>query len=808
MMNFQTLTPSDLLAIAVRRKWLILLFSGISVGIAWTLCLTLPKSYRSSTLIVVEHPKIPESYVNPVVRGSVADRLSMLQQQVLSRSVLSRVIDEFQLYGDRVKREGYEAVIETMRKSIKIETKGGAQIDTFSISFAHESPDTARVVTEKLASQFIDENLKVHEQFIEGTTEFLDQELERAKASLEEQERAIAQFKKRYMGELPGQMEANLHTLGRLQKDLASVNEQLQSRADRRAAIQKMINAYETLGLTFLEVPGNATSPEQVKSGVVIRGSTRKADASDPLAARLRELERSLASLSAEYKDTYPDIIQLKQEIAAVKVKLTEKNEKEKEIVEQQPVQTSTKPSKSSSSTVLDPYLHELRREREENEIGIAALVEQQRKLTAQTREYELRVEKAPEREQELLVLQRDYENTKKNYQALLEKQLNARISENLEKRQKGENFRVLDRANLPRKPESPDQFRIMLIGFVLGGAIGCGAAIGLELLSGVFRRPEELERLLGLPVLAAIPHFRMAYEPRNSVLLEDHAHPHPGTSRSNGKSSRQLLSKPEFRQKPTKYTLLNWKRYTAQREAPGGERTSADTFKQELTLVTKWRPKSFVAEQFRVAATRLVLSSLDRKSTVVVVTSAVQGEGKSATASNLAFVLAQDLGKSALLIDCDFKRPMLHLYTGVPAKPGLADVLNGDAPVESCFHRSGDSSLWVLPSGWGDHQSVDLRKIPQLGKLVAELKDRFDFVIIDTPPILPLADVNLLRTLADMILLVVRAGVTNQEIVQSAVTSLKPAGDTRIILTGYDEPTTGPYMESYYYGAKGSYLP
>jgi Mrp family chromosome partitioning ATPase len=113
-----------------------------------------------------------------------------------------------------------------------------------------------------------------------------------------------------------------------------------------------------------------------------------------------------------------------------------------------------------------------------------------------------------------------------------------------------------------------------------------------------------------------------------------------------------------------------------------------------------------------------------------------------------------------------------------------------------------------VLPSGWGDHQSVDLRKIPQLGKLVAELKDRFDFVIIDTPPILPLADVNLLRTLADMILLVVRAGVTNQEIVQSAVTSLKPAGDTRIILTGYDEPTTGPYMESYYYGAKGSYLP
>lgn len=225
-----------------------------------------------------------------------------------------------------------------------------------------------------------------------------------------------------------------------------------------------------------------------------------------------------------------------------------------------------------------------------------------------------------------------------------------------------------------------------------------------------------------------------------------------------------------------------------------------------ELNMVAKWRPLSMVAEQFRVAATRLVLSSANQKSTVIVVTSALKGEGKSTTASNLAYVLAQDLGKQTLLVDCDFKRPMLHAYTGVPLKPGLVEAIYGDAPLEACLHRSGDVSLWVLPSGRRDHRLVDLTKIPQIMGILTELRARFEFIILDAPPILPLADMNLLASMAEMLVLVVRAGVTHHELVQKSLKALKPLSRAGVILTGYDQGSDTKYLENSYHAGRGTY--
>lgn len=805
-MNIQNFTLRDYVRIAVRSKWIILVTILLSLGIAWGISVTLPKSYRSSTLILVESPKIPESYVNPVVRGSVADRLSMIQQQVLSRTVLSQVIEGFNLFSEQGKREGYDGLIEGLRKNIKIETKGagqGGHVEAFSISFSHSDPTIAMKVTEKLASQFIESNLKVREQLVAGTTEFLELELKNAKLSLETQEQLIAQFKRKHMGELPSQTDANLQTLNRLQKDLASVSEQLQGRADRRASIQKMINAYEALGLTFLEspqssnrVPGNPAQEE-----VLVRGTGKMSESmvEDPLAARLRELERSLATMKSEYKDSYPDIIQLKQEIASVKARLAEKSDggdkkadmterKSDESVKEASPARTVKPPKASG-TVIDPYLHELRKEREEIGIGIHELEDQQRRLKAQIREYEQRVERAPEREQELLVLQRDYENTKKNYQALLEKQLGARISENLEKRQKGESFLVLDPAYLPAKPESPNQMRIMLIGLLVGCALGYGAAFGLEMMAGVIRRPEEAESLLGLPVLASIPDFRLAYTKDGTKRLGTRSVGQipPGTAGS----KRRALPRGSGRENG----------YLPQQEV------SSEAVRFEVNLVSKWRPNSIVAEQFRVAATRLVLSGAGQSSTIVAVTSAIKGEGKTTTSANLAYVLAKDLGKSTLVIDCDFKQPRLHSYIGTVSQPGLVEAIYGDAPLEECLHKPEDIPLWVLPCGRMDHHLVDLTKIPQINGILSDFRGRFQFIILDAPPILPLADMNLLASIADMLVLVVRAGVTPQAEVSHAMKVLKPAGKAGIIMTGSDSGQVPAYLQGYYRAGHKEYV-
>src|SRR5918996_5461798 len=310
-MNQQaSLTLTDYWQIVVRKKWLIvgcLLFSAI---VAATLCYVLPKSYRSSTLILVENQKVPEDYVKATVIGSIEERLTMIQQQVMSRTLLTSVIDEFKLYQDDIEQGGLESVIESLRKNIKVETVGTAGpggmirgIEAFTISFGHQEPKTAMKVTGRLASLFIEENLKVREQLAEGTSEFLDQELNLAKARLEEKEQAIRAFKSKHLGDLPQQMEANLRALDRLQNDLIAATDMYNSLSGRLGMIEKAITEYETTGKAEEGLVGG-------EGGIA------------HLHARLKDLERNLVILSSEYKDTYPDIVQTKREIEKLKIQL------------------------------------------------------------------------------------------------------------------------------------------------------------------------------------------------------------------------------------------------------------------------------------------------------------------------------------------------------------------------------------------------------------------------------------------------------------------------------------------------------
>jgi len=795
MIALETLTVGDYLSILKRRKWVVLAGVLFGFSVAMALGEVIPKSYRSSTLIMVDTPKIPDAYVRPVVGGSVAERLTTIQQQVLSRTALTKIIEEFDLYsGDSGKNDNdtdLESRIERLHKAIKIETKGGGRIEGFSISFADEDPTRAMKVTARLASQFIEENLKVREQLVEGTTEFLDQELARAKSSLEEQEKRISEFKTKYMGELPGQTEANLQALNRLQKELLAMQSTLQSRLDRKTALQRTISMYEAMGIMDASIPQdtvNRLSPEeQDEEGLQRDRQVRnkqvqmRPNGIDPDAARLKELERTLAALLAEYKESYPDVQSVKKQIAVLKSRLVEKYKMATLAQPEGPVAPDSK---------VDPYLVELKREMEENEVGLASLQQQVKRLTALVGEYEGRVERAPRREEELLVLERDYEITKKNYQALLEKQLNARISENLEKRQKGETFRVLDPANLPTKPEWPNRPKLFAIGATGGLLLGYGAAFWLECLVWGFRRPEDAEKVLGLPVLAVIPDYRTAYNKGDARAL-----PSPGSLLS------QVMPVVTQRRKDVLISIgsAQQKHSHTQRVLMNGG-SHEQGFKRELDLVARWRPDSLVAEQFRVAATRMVLTmNSGRKGQVVLVTSSVPGEGKTSVTANLGYVLARDLGKDTLVIDCDFKRPSLSLCMGTPDAPGLADLLLGDASIEQCLYQVGDVPLRVLPGGRKKAQRTDLTDIQRLKDVLNKIRQGYDFILLDTPPVIPLADVSLLVGLADFLLLVVRAGTTPQEMVKKAVKALPSACDAAMAFTQCEIRPVMAYFQGYY---------
>ncbi len=736
----------------LRRKWLVLGSIVAGIAIAATLCVVLPKSYRSSTLILIENQKIPEDYVKGIGGASVEQRLTMIQQQVMSRTILSQILDEYDLYEKQIKREGLESAIDTLRKMIKVETVGtpgswGKSVEAVSLSFAHEDPTTAMNVTAKLASLFIEENVKVREQLVTGVSVFLEQELSEAKKALETQEEAISKYKTKYMGQLPEQMEATLRALDRLQTELNATDDLQHRESDRLSRVEKSIKEYEASGGTA----ANSDNPKSVHTVM------------DPLVARLHELERRLTSLRAEWKETYPDIEDTKQEIEDVKTQLAEK------------YNAQTTDQDGESVRHYDPYLKELLRQRNDLRNELSAIRDRRVRLVEQIRDMERRVEQIPSREQELMILVRDYENRKKNYQALLDKRLNAHVAANLEKRQQGEQFRVLDPANLPQKPEKPNRLVILMFGLVGGCGLGIGLAISLDRLNPIFRRREEVEVMPGMQVLATIPQFFPLSRQISAMSKAGHRVP------DNENAHLPALN--------TAGKVMPWTSSGKRNEI-----TSAN-----LNLVAKWQPRSIAAEQYRMAATKLVLSTEGRHSTLVEITSALMGEGKTTTVVNLGYTIARDFGKKTLLIDCDFQRPALHHYARVPRRAGLIEFLNGQASLDDCVSVIDECPCFILAAGGAGDECNELGMIQQLRGILPELRSRYQYLIINTPPVLSSATMGILASLADELVWVIRAGYSPKHLVQKAFTMLGGLrGQRQVILNGLDVQSMPNHLYGY----------
>ena len=487
---------NEYLHILWRRRWWVLVPAVIGPIISIVLIAYLPKEYRSTITILVEAQKVPEEYVKSTVSGNIEGRLSTIKQQLMSRSLLQGIIDRFGLYKKEYESMGAEDVIALMQKNIDVKTVGTRNVDAFSITFQGDDPKRVMDVTNELASHFIEENLKNREQLVEGTSEFLEQELKNVKDQLEAQENRIGEFKKIYMGELPQQLEANLRALDRFQADLVSTQLAIKSTADRKAMLEK---SYEIAKQKMKQDAGESlqTSPNGSLS----------------LSEKLADMEKKLTALQAEYKDSYPDIVMLKREISQVEEQIQLAGTHRVKEVREEGISGPERPESDVQALrgreADFPYLEDLRKQVRDMTLELQSLKQREAEAQKQLRIYSERVEKAPAREQELTILVRDYENTKKNYESILDKKLNAKISENLEKRQKGEQFRILDAANLPEKPVKPRRIIILIAGILAGIGGGIGLALLLEQFDSSVRKPEVLEQTISVPVLATIPDYK-----------------------------------------------------------------------------------------------------------------------------------------------------------------------------------------------------------------------------------------------------------------------------------------------------------
>ena len=261
---------------------------------------------------------------------------------------------------------------------------------------------------------------------------------------------------------------------------------------------------------------------------------------------------------------------------------------------------------------------------------------------------------------------------------------------------------------------------------------------------------------------------------------------------------SRTLLAGPGMtvgRPEDTPSYLGYRKRGVGVKSGKRGPLNFAEDLPPKFHLIAKWGPASLMAEQYRVAATRLILMTAEKKNVVTLVTSSMMGEGKTTTAVNLAHIFAHDLSKSTLLIDCDFKRPMVHEYMDIPAGPGLGDVLEGGEILENCIHQCDGVPLWILPSGSPRIRPAGLSGIQYVKKILPELRARYDHVILDGPPVMPLADVNILSGMTDMTVFVVRAGGTSQDVAKKALRLLGENSNAAGVILTQVEMEYAPYF-------------
>ena len=494
------------LKMGIRRKWYIIIPFVLSVIISFGIYKILPKEYRASTVILVRAQKVPESYVRATLTEPVTDRLGTISQEILSRTRLEMIIKEFNLYRTTVNKLPMEEIVDMMKTKIEVRVQ---RQNAFSISFEGKEPETVMEVTNKLASMFIEENLKSRESRMEGTSQFISKELQSVESSLRKKDDSLRRYKEKNMGQLPGQLDANLRILERLQQQFKTTSDNLSAAEDRIVFVQNQIEQ-----VMDRESGRGLFSTTSSSRRNLTRGDSfpLERDADQSLAAQLNGLRRDLKNAESKYTESHPDVVDLKRRIAALEpIVKREEIEREKRLkgLRERQEEAAAESILGRPLTSLDPASERLitqyKAQFKETQLEAKRLKEEMENLREQIALYQKRIEETPKREQEMVNLNRDYDLLKGQYQSLMDKKYQAQMAENLERKQQGEQFIVLDPARLPEKPSKPNRNGLLAVGALLGVGIGVGLAWIREFMDRTFYEVSDVETYLKLPVVATI---------------------------------------------------------------------------------------------------------------------------------------------------------------------------------------------------------------------------------------------------------------------------------------------------------------
>ncbi len=469
----------------VRRRHLHFLIPLFLVWAAvWGVSWVLPPRYQSTTLILVAEPTMPKDYVTPNVNEDMQQRLQSISQQILSRTRLLHIIDQYNLYAEPGQRQASaDDKVDRMRRDIDIQLvrDAGNQVTAFNVLYTSTDPHVAQKVTGELTNLFINENLEVQQHESEGTTKFLETQLETAREGLSEQEDKIRQFKGQHVGEMPEQLASNLQILSGLQAQLQSDEDALNAAKQQGVYLQTLSDQSRTL-----------------------QGSTKSGDGpSVGLPALDQELDRlkaQLADLSSHYTDRHPDVRKVKEQLAKTEKMRDQLLAAAKAHAADNPDATST------TIQAADPASAQIQSQLHANQVEITNREHSIVEIKAKIEDYQGRLNQEPIREQELADLTRGYEQSKANYDDLLKKKNGSAMATSMVMLQQGERFTIVDPPSLPQKADFPNRLKFCGIGLGLGLALGVVVAGAFEMKDDRVYGEKELKNLLPAMVIAEIP--------------------------------------------------------------------------------------------------------------------------------------------------------------------------------------------------------------------------------------------------------------------------------------------------------------
>ena len=545
----------------------------------------------------------------------------------------------------------------------------------------------------------------------------------------------------------------------RLRNQLSEQEESLKTY--KQGAVQQLPERLAT-NLKLFE---NLQQQVQSKADQITEGQARRSATIEEIKALEKQGALDGPEQAREKSTTLEDLrLKLRQLRAQYTAKYPEVEQTEKEIRDLESIGTPAGHIRGDPSPVQLRYFA-LQAELKSIDLRLKSYQQERSTLVSEMKNYERRINSSPGYETVLAQRMRDAAITRTRYEALFAKQQEAKLVQRAKQSNKDVAFKIIEAAQLPSAPYSPHRRRILLMGFLASLALGLIAVLSAEQMDTSFDTIEEFQNFTNLPVLSAVPTI-------------------PG---------RALETRP----------VKNGDGVLSRRAAP---KLESDGFTpdqrrdfQQRRLPVIGDPQSPPSEQYGILGLKIQQWMNQSSSRVLLVTSAAGGEGKSVTAVNLSLALAASLEGRVLLLDGDLRRPQVHKHLGLNAGKGFSDLLlRPDADINSYISKFQD--LYVIAGGAEPVNPVGLLASRRAAEILARLRNEFQFIVLDSPPIVPIADSHILAGLADGVVIVVRARRTPRELFRRAIESLSASNVLGIVLNDveYGDTRYG-YAYEYY---------